>query len=92
MVSANERISITSRKFSKVLILIILEDGFCSILGWINQQKEVSLNPYYTGRWFLLSQSTSYVELILIGLNPYYTGRWFLLEIKSSYNLNFRKS
>ena len=37
------------------------------------------LNPYYTGRWFLLIHISLGKDEISIGLNPYYTGRWFLL-------------
>ena len=37
------------------------------------------LNPYYTGRWFLLNQETL-SRFLKLGLNPYYTGRWFLLN------------
>ena len=38
-----------------------------------------SLNPYYTGRWFLL-QKQKVQQDEYDGLNPYYTGRWFLLK------------
>ena len=42
-----------------------------------------SLNPYYTGRWFLLIGVHHLCGVTLhnadVSLNPYYTGRWFLL-------------
>ena len=41
------------RDFS-VLILIILEDGFCLIKVRDLIELMKCLNPYYTGRWFLL--------------------------------------
>ena len=48
----------TTIKTESVLILIILEDGFCfSIADEMNKFQQ-SLNPYYTGRWFLLKLST----------------------------------
>ena len=37
------------------------------------------LNPYYTGRWFLLKLQMESIS-DLSRLNPYYTGRWFLLN------------
>ncbi len=53
MVSAKET-SASKVKMVKVLILIMLEGGFCfhgKVLIIING----SLNPYYAGRWFLLN-------------------------------------
>jgi len=52
MVSAN--INDIKQQMEDVLILIILEDGFCLkkikfLVSFWN-----GLNPYYTGRWFLL--------------------------------------
>ena len=41
-------------------------------------ENDVCLNPYYTGRWFLLKLVKT-VFRSNTGLNPYYTGRWFLL-------------
>ena len=38
------------------------------------------LNPYYTGRWFLLVAELTADGVELNSLNPYYTGRWFLLQ------------
>ena len=37
------------------------------------------LNPYYTGRWFLLNKTFFGQNKRPFSLNPYYTGRWFLL-------------
>ena len=53
MVSANLKTKSTMNKL-KVLILIILEDGFCYKLEYIKNKGAKCLNPYYTGRWFLL--------------------------------------
>ena len=50
----------------KVLILIILEDGFCleAVPEIINTHvaELTGLNPYYTGRWFLLLSSHASIE------------------------------
>ena len=46
------------------------------------------LNPYYTGRWFLLRELGCIDMAHWLRLNPYYTGRWFLLtKIKGTKNL-----
>ena len=47
------------QKHSNVLILIILEDGFCLIRIYLIKVLVFRLNPYYTGRWFLLSAKTA---------------------------------
>ena len=50
------------------------------------------LNPYYTGRWFLLC-STNVSKLNYNScLNPYYTGRWFLLLCNVSVVFKLKKS
>ncbi len=55
-----------------VLILIILEDGFCLITYAVMHQSRAGLNPYYTGRWFLLNENynlenqTSVVLILII--------------------------
>ncbi len=38
------------------------------------------LNPYSTGRWFLI-QAVQLRGNTVLSLNPYSTGRWFLIEI-----------
>ena len=38
-----------------VLILIILEDGFCFDKRFLLRVSRQCLNPYYAGRWFLLN-------------------------------------
>ena len=38
-----------------VLILIMLEGGFCFSLSLLKLKTRVRLNPYYAGRWFLLT-------------------------------------
>ena len=43
-----------SSKHEQVLILIILEDGFCYTFAVLQELTTERLNPYYTGRWFLL--------------------------------------
>ncbi len=64
-----------------VLILIMLEGGFCFILiKHLCENDTECLNPYYAGRWFLLDTiSTNCIAILR--LNPYYAGRWFLLII-----------
>ncbi len=54
MVSAGVAILLYKENWWIVLILIILEDGFCFFNGNIIEKEKFGLNPYYTGRWFLL--------------------------------------
>ncbi len=46
---------------------------------FLNNRDIESLNPYYTGRWFLLNCLGRRKTKNRRSLNPYYTGRWFLL-------------
>ena len=55
-------LSIIMNNLFQVLILIILEDGFCFKLYIMKNLFQFGLNPYYTGRWFLLSDSTKSIE------------------------------
>ncbi len=65
-------------RFRRVLILILLEDGF-----WFykeNGLKHKGLNPYSTGRWFLIEAVAIKAASEKVSLNPYSTGRWFLMS------------
>ena len=42
-----------------VLILIMLEGGFCLSNVVLETPNVVGLNPYYAGRWFLLCSNFS---------------------------------
>ena len=48
-----------------VLILIMLEGGFCyEITENFNTTDFVRLNPYYAGRWFLLAHESDGNNLV----------------------------
>ncbi len=46
-------------------------------------KRQISLNPYSTGRWFLIQQAV-FKSNEKGCLNPYSTGRWFLIMKKKS--------
>ena len=50
----------------------------CHVKTW-NDDGIESLNPYSTGRWFLI-QSYHGTSYSAVSLNPYSTGRWFLIS------------
>ncbi len=43
-----------------------------------------SLNPYSTGRWFLIDGEVIISIPATGSLNPYSTGRWFLIKRSNS--------
>ena len=48
-----------------VLILIMLEGGFCSDFKAFEEIKLLKgLNPYYAGRWFLLNANICNVSVV----------------------------
>ncbi len=54
--------------------------------GFSTEEKE-SLNPYSTGRWFLILQKIGLNKYKNGSLNPYSTGRWFLIISIKIYKL-----
>ncbi len=48
----------------------------------LSDYMEDGLNPYSTGRWFLINPVV-YENTNGYRLNPYSTGRWFLIPRKS---------
>ncbi len=58
-------------------------------VGETDDKDNISLNPYYTGRWFLLTDKVVDTYNFETSLNPYYTGRWFLLELVYDIKVKF---
>ncbi len=53
----------------------------------VEMKNIFSLNPYSTGRWFLINCSSA-LKTSKVGLNPYSTGRWFLImNLKTKINI-----
>ena len=47
----------------------------------------VSLNPYFTGSWFVSLNGHEHFEFCSNCLNPYFTGSWFVSAIYPSINV-----
>ena len=42
-----------------------------------------SLNPCFTGKWFLSSRGIRRAKTATLSLNPCFTGKWFLSQLET---------
>ncbi len=64
-----------------VLILVLLEDGFCSRMNLLINNHFLCLNPCSIGRWFLFQYYKGLNNRYDKSLNPCSIGRWFLFTL-----------